>query len=156
MAANEYRFLTNWIVRGTVEQVSAILEDPLELPRWWPDVYLSVREVEPGVFALHTKGWLPYQLNWYSRRTESRHPYGFSLKAWGDLEGNGTWRFTAKGEFTMIRYDWRVRAEKPLLRYLSPLLKPIFGANHRWAMKRGEEGLRAELVRRFQSSEGKP
>ena len=42
----------------------------------------------------------------------------------------------------------RIRAEKPLLRYLSFLLKPVFSANHRWAMARGEESLRAELGRR--------
>ena len=47
-----------------------------------------------------------------------------------------------------ITYDWRIRAEKPLLRYLSFLLKPVFSANHRWAMARGEESLKAELARR--------
>jgi len=30
--------------------------------------------------------------------------------------------------------DWRIRAEKPLLRYRSFLVKPVFGANHRWVM----------------------
>ncbi len=33
-----------------------------------------------------------------------------------------------------ITYDWKIRAEKPLLRYLSLLMKPIFSANHRWAI----------------------
>lgn len=43
---------------------------------------------------------------------------------------------------------WRVSAAKPLLRYLSFLLKPVFAANHRWAMKKGEESLRIEIARR--------
>lgn len=47
-----------------------------------------------------------------------------------------------------IVYDWRIRAAKPLLRYLSFLLKPVFSVNHRWAMARGEESLKAELARR--------
>jgi hypothetical protein len=47
-----------------------------------------------------------------------------------------------------ILFDWRLDANKPLIRYLSFLLKPIFAANHRWAMARGEEGLRSELARR--------
>ena len=47
-----------------------------------------------------------------------------------------------------IRYDWTVEVEKPLLRLFAPLLWPAFSANHRWAMARGEEGLRRELVRR--------
>jgi hypothetical protein len=41
-----------------------------------------------------------------------------------------------------------VRADKPLLRYGSWFVKPIFAANHRWAMARGEESLKRELERR--------
>jgi hypothetical protein len=41
-----------------------------------------------------------------------------------------------------------VRADKPILRYGSFILKPIFAANHRWAMARGEESLARELLRR--------
>jgi hypothetical protein len=47
-----------------------------------------------------------------------------------------------------VTYDWLLRADKPLLRRLSWLLKPIFAANHRWAMARGEESLKLELARR--------
>ena len=46
-----------------------------------------------------------------------------------------------------VTYDWRVRARKPLLRSLSWLLKPLFAANHRWAMARGAESLALELRR---------
>ena len=155
MSANEYHFVTNWRVPGTVQQVSDILGDPLDLPRWWPSVYLAVEQIEPGdasgvgrVVALHTKGWLPYTLRWRFRVIESRRPYGFSLEAWGDFEGTGVWTFTQDGSFVKITYDWRIRADKPLLRYLSFLLKPVFSANHRWAMARGEESLIAELGRR--------
>ncbi|HYL73384.1 MAG TPA: SRPBCC family protein [Bryobacteraceae bacterium] len=155
MSANEYHFVTHWRVESTVEEVSDVLGDPMELPRWWPSVYLAVKQIEPGdadgigrVVELHTKGWLPYTLRWSFRVTESRRPYGFSLEAWGDFEGRGVWTFAPAGRFVDITYDWRIRAEKPLLRYLSFLLKPIFSANHRWAMARGEESLRAELGRR--------
>jgi hypothetical protein len=155
MSANEYYFLTHWRVESTLEEVSDVLGNPLDLPRWWPSVYLTVKEMEPGgangigrVVELHTKGWLPYTLRWSFRVTESRRPYGFSLDAWGDFEGRGVWTFTQEGPMVAIVYDWRIRAEKPLLRYLSFVLKPIFSANHRWAMERGEESLRTELGRR--------
>jgi hypothetical protein len=138
-----------------VEAVSDVLGEPTSLARWWPSVYLAVHEIEQGsengigrVVELHTKGWLPYTLHWFFRVTESRRPYGFSLEAWGDFEGTGVWTFVADGRFVDIIYDWRIRAEKPLLRYLSFLLKPVFSANHRWAMARGEESLVAELGRR--------
>lgn len=57
------------------------------------------------------------------------------------------------GAFVDISYDWRISAEKPLLRRLSFLLKPIFAANHRWAMARGEESLVLELRRRHAQTE---
>ena len=155
MSANEYHFVTGWRVERTVEEVSNVLGEPAELPRWWPSVYLAAREIEHGsengigrVVELHTKGRLPYTLHWFFRVTESRRPFGFSLQAWGDFDGTGIWTFAQEGRFVNITYDWRIRAEKPLLRYLSFLLKPVFSANHRWAMARGEESLTAELARR--------
>jgi len=39
-------------------------------------------------------------------------------------------------------------ADKPLLKSLSFLMKPIFAANHHWAMRQGEESLQLELARR--------
>lgn len=155
MSANQYHFITHWRVEGTLQDVSDILGDAVSLARWWPSVYLAVTQLEPGgangvgrVVELHTKGWLPYTLHWFFRVTESRRPYGFSLEAWGDFEGTGVWTFVEDGRFVNITYDWRIRAEKPLLRYLSFLFKPIFSANHRWAMGRGEESLKGELARR--------
>jgi len=47
-----------------------------------------------------------------------------------------------------VEFDWKLTADKPLIRYLSFLFKPIFSANHRWAMAQGEKGLAAELARR--------
>jgi hypothetical protein len=136
-------------VKSTVEEVSEVLNNARDLPRWWPSVYLSVKQTAPGgPVELLTKGWLPYTLRWSFRVTEAHLPNGFSIEACGDFEGRGTWTFEQDGPFVNITYDWRIRAEKPLLRYLSFLLKPVFSANHRWAMARGEESLKAELGRR--------
>ena len=155
MSANAYHFVTRWRVESTLKEVSEVLGNARDLTRWWPSVYIAVNELEPGgedgvgrVVELHTKGWLPYTLHWFFRVTESRRPHGFSIEAWGDFEGRGVWTFEQDGAAVNILYNWRIRAEKPLLRYLSFLLKPIFSANHRWAMARGEESLRAELARR--------
>jgi hypothetical protein len=48
---------------------------------------------------------------------------------------------------------WRISADKPLLKYLSFLMKPLFSANHVWAMARGEESLRLELARRHAAND---
>jgi Polyketide cyclase / dehydrase and lipid transport len=148
MAANAYRFESRWRVKASPEEVTEILSDAPGLARWWPQVYLEVRETEPKVYALHTRGRLPYTLRWNFRVTESHPPNGFSIKAWGDLEGTGVWTFTPDGAFTEIHFLWVVDANKPLLRWLSPVLKPAFEVNHKWAMARGEESLIRELERR--------
>jgi len=155
MSAPEYRFLTRWRVLGTPEETFAILSDAKELPRWWPAVYLRAEELEAARedgdgrrVRVHTKGWLPYTLDWQFRVTSSRRPHGFSLEAEGDLAGTGEWTLEADGPFTVVTYNWRIRAEKPLLRVLTPLLRPLLEFNHRWAMARGEESLSLELSRR--------
>src|SRR5262249_10169024 len=78
---------------------------------------------------------------------------GFVIVASGDFDGRGEWTFVQDGSHVNIQYDWRIRAEKPLLRHLSPLLRPLFEANHQWAMAQGEESLKVELLRRRATSE---
>ena len=160
MSANTYQFITHWRVPGTVDEVADILADATDLPRWWPADYLDVEETQPGddegigkEVSLYTKGWLPYTLRWQFRVTESSYPHGFALEAWGDLAGWGVWRLQQSGRVVDVTYNWKVRAEKPLLRRLSFLLRPLFAANHRWAMARGEKSLRLELARRAATGE---
>ncbi len=158
--AGDYHFVSEWWVAGTIDEVKAVLGDADSLAEWWPSVYLDVRQVQPGqpdgvgrLVELHTKGWLPYTLRWSLLITERITDRGFALRASGDLVGTGRWVFEQSGPEVVITYDWRVGAAKPLLRRLSWLLRPAFSANHRWAMKRGEESLRLELRRRRAATE---
>jgi hypothetical protein len=158
--SNDYHFVTRWTIPGTCEEVSEVLGNPLDLPRWWPSVYLTVEQTRPpdahGLgrrVRLLTKGRLPYTLRWEFEVVESRHPHGFAIEASGDFDGRGVWTFAQHAGSVDVAFDWRIRAEKPLLRSLSFLLKPIFEANHRWAMAQGEISLNAELARRRQTAE---
>ena len=153
--SNDYHFITTWRVRGTNGEVADVLRDSLDLPRWWPAVYLSVEEVTPpdehGLnqrVRLRTKGWLPYTLLWEFVVTESRYPDGFAIQAFGDFVGRGVWTITQDDEFVNVEFDWRIHAEKPLLQALAPLMRPLLEANHRWAMGQGEASLSLELARR--------
>lgn len=101
MAGNEYTFLTRWRVKGTAREVYDILSEAPDLVRWWPLVYLEVKEMEHGDadgvgkrVSLYTKGWLPYTLRWNFVVTEVRKYTGFSLEAQGDFAGRGVWAFT--------------------------------------------------------------
>lgn len=151
---HQYQFVTMWRVEALCGEVADILGDPLALPRWWPAVYLGAEETAPGDthglgrrVGLHTKGWLPYTLRWELELVESNYPSGFAIVARGDLDGRGVWTFEQDGRFTNVRYDWRLRTEKPLLRNFSFLLKPLFAANHRWAMAQGEESCEPAAAR---------
>ena len=157
---NDYHFTTHWRFAGTCGEVADILGDSSDLPRWWPAVYLRVEELEPpgphcvGLrVRLLTKGWLPYTLTWDLVVVESRYPESITIDAAGDFVGRGVWTFEQDGAFVNVTYDWRIRAEKPLLRTLSPVLRPAFAANHRWAMAQGEESLALELLRRRATSD---
>jgi hypothetical protein len=158
--AADYEFRTVWRVAGTLGEVRDVLGDGPSLPRWWPAVYLAVTTLREGdetgrggELALFTKGWLPYTLRWTLQVTEPITNTGYALTATGDLNGNGRWTFEQDGPEVVITYDWHVSANKPLLRRLTWLLRPLFSANHRWAMARGEESLGLELRRRRATSE---
>ena len=156
---NEYHFVTHWRLHASPEEVYSILDEPKQLVRWWPAVYQQVEitgydeENKANRYSLLTKGWLPYQLRWEFSTTEKIPYQKLSLEARGDFVGYGVWRFIPVLDFVDVTYDWRIRAEKPLLRYLSILLKPLFSANHRWAMAQGKKSLELELARRRAKTE---
>jgi hypothetical protein len=159
MALNDYHFITHWRIHATLKEVADVITDADGLTQWWPAVYLNVTETAPGdetglgkELELYTKGWLPYTLRWKLRVSEIGRR-SFTLQAFGDFSGRGIWSFEEDGPWVNITYDWQIRANKPLLRWLSPALKPIFAANHQWAMRIGEASLKLELARRRAQSE---
>ena len=167
MSSNEYHFITTWDIAATPEEISAVLGDAPDLARWWPSVYLTVSEVVAGdelgvgkVVDLWTKGFLPYTLRWRFTVTGSEPPTGFTIEARGDFVGRGVWTLQRElgadapgGPRTTVTYDWLVIAEKGILKTLSAVMKPIFKANHHWAMARGEESLKIELARRHAATD---
>lgn len=156
--SSKYHFVTRWRVEANAQEVYDLINDPLQFPRWWRCVYQSVTELECGdasgvgrCVRLCTKGWLPYALHWESTTLKAFPPHLISIRAEGDLYGRGVWRFEQSGTFVDVSFDWRVVPEKPLLRRL-PFCKPLFSANHRWAMRKGLECMKAELQQRREHS----
>jgi hypothetical protein len=152
---NRYTFVTQWRVDGMPAEVYELLRNSLDFVRWWPAVWLCADLVEPGdargigrIVRFVSKGWLPYLLRWTATTIESDPPRHLAIRASGDFEGEGRWSLAYDGAQTEVTYHWSIEANKPLLRYLSFALRPLFAANHHWAMARGEESLRLELARR--------
>ena len=161
MPTNDYHFIDRWRVEADVKEIADILEDAVSFPRWWGSVYFEVNELERGehnhgigkLISVRAGGWLPYTLRINFRTVESRYPHGFTMDATGDLEGKGIWTFEQNEPFVIVTYDWTIRANKPIIDKLSFLLKPIFRSNHNWTMRRGEESLKLELMRRRAKSD---
>ncbi|HLF75916.1 MAG TPA: polyketide cyclase [Dehalococcoidia bacterium] len=154
MVANEYHMLSHWRVLGTSEKVFDIVLRAEELPRWWPSGFTEALPIQSGdetgeakVVRLESRGFLPLLLRWHVVASEVDRPYRLVNKVWGDLEGECIWTFEQDGEWTEIASDWRIVVKMPMAAVVSPLVKPLLIANHRWAMAKGEQSLRLEVER---------
>jgi uncharacterized protein YndB with AHSA1/START domain len=143
--ANEYVFIDEWDVLAPQEAVFEALADARTYPQWWRPVYIAVdADCPPGVGCVshhEFKGRLPYHLKTRSEIVRLESPREFEVMVEGDLTGKGIWTLTPTGDGVHVRFDWRVLADRPLLRYLTPLLRPLFRWNHNWSIKRAIEGL---------------
>lgn len=155
MGVHRYHFVHRWRVESTLEEISEIMTDPQDLPRWWPAVYLETKVINEGdaeglgrVVAFHTRGRLPYTLRWTGTTVETRHPHGYRLEAAGNFIGAADLTFEQDGPVVEITFDWTIEVGKKLLRYGSYVVRPLLANNHQWAMRMGERSLQLELARR--------
>lgn len=148
MNVNDYTFLDRWFIPHPIDEVWPHIVTGEAYPLWWGTVYDAVEPLndipgdQEGAQAdVRAHGRLPYRIHFVSEITEVEPPYRLGLKAEGDLTGTGLWQLREKGAGTAVTFEWRIRVDKPLLRLLSPLFKPILAWNHRWTMQQGERAL---------------
>jgi mannose-6-phosphate isomerase-like protein (cupin superfamily)/uncharacterized protein YndB with AHSA1/START domain len=145
-AGTAYEFVDEWDVAAPPEAVFDALADARSYPAWWKPVYIDV-EADPGPAAVgkvtrqHFKGRLPYHLRTQTRTVRLERPRLIEGETEGDLRGRGIWTLTPTDAGTHVRFDWRVHADRPLLRALTPVLRPALRWNHNWAIARAREGL---------------
>ena len=115
------------------------------IDEWWTPVYVAVEADGPpevgAVSKQEFKGQLPYHLKTTSKIVKADPPRSFSVEVVGDLTGRGEWNLTERNSTVNVHFDWRVLADRRLLRYLTPILRPLFRHNHNWSIKRAIEGL---------------
>lgn len=143
--AGEYVFLDEWDVDAPREAVFHAIADARTYPDWWRPVYISVEADGPPEVGRasrqHFKGRLPYTVKTVSTLVRLERPEVIEIDVVGDLRGRGLWTLTERDGRTHVRFDWTVFADRALLRTLTPVLRPLFRANHNWAVKRAMEGL---------------
>jgi uncharacterized protein YndB with AHSA1/START domain/quercetin dioxygenase-like cupin family protein len=154
-----YEFVDEWEVAAPPQEVYEVLVDGRSYPRWWRPVYLDVTsEGPPAVGAVscqHFKGRLPYHLRTRSTLVALEPPALIVADVDGDLRGRGIWTLTPTTSGTHVRFDWTVHADRPLLRALTPALRPLLRANHHWAIARAIDGLEP-YVRSRAAADGEP
>ena len=152
-----YLFVDQWDVEAPQEAVFTALADSRTYPEWWTPVYLDVQGGgEPGLgseSSQHFKGRLPYHLRTHGRIVEYDPPRLVRAEVDGDLRGIGLWTLTPTPSGTHVRFDWQVYADRPLLRRLTPVLRPLFRWNHNWAIARAMDGLEPYAQRRAREAE---
>lgn len=101
-----------------------------------------------GVGSVRRIVWstrLPYRITVDIECVESVPHQRLRGRSRGQLDGEGLWLLRAEDGVTAVTYVWRVRTTRGWLRWLTPLLAPVFRWNHDRVMQAGEAGLRSHL-----------
>ena len=153
--AATYSFRDSWRIRGTLEHVAEAFSDTASLSTWWPTIR-EVRVLSPGtgsglgrLFQARIRGYLPYELRLQFAVTEAAFPTGFAVELTGDFHGTGRARLRQLGEDVEIQFALQIRIERPLLRWLSLLFRPLMAAQHDWTMAMGAASLNRALHSRL-------
>ena len=156
MPSNVFRFDEVWHLPGaTPAEVYDVLAHGELLPLWWKGVYLEATRLSPpgppqvgDRLRARARGALPYELQFILEAKELVPDQKVSVKTVGDFDGQ--WTATIVPEPGGVRVDlvWQVTVNRPILKRLAPLLRPVFAWNHRWTTPRGEKGLLEFLAER--------
>jgi Polyketide cyclase / dehydrase and lipid transport len=113
-------------------------------PGWWGDVWVSTSgDAGPPAPGTQTQvvahGYLPYKLRYEFECVAADTPHRIDSVLHGDFEGSASLTFEEVDGGTSVVLDFRPRVNKAGVRQLTPLLRPLFRSNHRWAMRRGQQ-----------------
>ena len=162
MPSNVFRFDEAWEIPGfSPEQVWDVLSDAELLPLWWGDAYKEIVPLDRlgkgkvgSKAKARARGALPYELNFIVEAIEMEPGKLVGVRTHGDFEGLWRAELSPKADGTHVKLTWIVTVERPILKFLSPLLRPAFAWNHRWTTPRGEAGLRRYLAQQNAASAG--
>jgi hypothetical protein len=146
-----YRFLDRWLVDAPIDRVYDAIGDPLGYERWWTDFVIRAEgdagEPRPGKKnRLLVRAYLPYKVQFGLEVLEAERPRRVLSRLSEDFDGTGEWTLTETAAGVEALLDWRPRVNHALIKYLTPVLRPLFRSNHVWAMRRGERQLREYLA----------
>ena len=140
-----YRFLTTWLLDAPIERVWDALYDARRWPTWWRGVQRVDVLDEGTLWRTAWRSVLPYTLEFEFAIEREERPSLLVGRASGELAGTGTWRLYEGPSGTASTWDWEVATTAPWMNAFGPLARPAFSWNHHRIMRRGADGLAAEL-----------
>jgi uncharacterized protein YndB with AHSA1/START domain len=157
MSSRHFDLVSHWCIHAPVAPVWAALTTPESWPQWWPGVR-AVQTLRPGgadgLGSLRRMTWatrLPYDVVVEIEAVEAIPHERLRGRSRGQMNGEGIWllREERNGQqaVTHVTYVWRVELSQRWMRWLAPLLAPLFRWNHRAVMKAGGDALNARLQR---------
>lgn len=158
--STHFELVSQWRIAAPVERVWQALVEPEHWPRWWPyvrTVHTLRRGGADGVGSVRRIEWatrLPYRIAIEVEAVEAEKHQRLRARSRGELEGEGLWQLRGAAAHTDVTYVWRVELRKPWMRWLAPLLAPVFRWNHHGVMRAGEAGLARWLA--CQAARGHP
>ena len=149
---NRYHLCTLWRTPSPLERVWPLILHSENWPRWWRGVEqartVRANEGDDGVGSIVHYVWrstLGYRLRFDVEATQVVPHVLLEGAARGDVRGIGRWRFRRVADATEIHHAWDVEVERPGLRLIAPVARPLFEWNHRRLMRLGARGLAREL-----------
>lgn len=150
-----FDLVSHWRLDAPVARVWQAVTDTPGWPRWWPgvvDVALLRRGDGTGkgrIEQITFRTGLGYRLKLALEVTEVLPEERLRARAGGTLAGEGIWLMKQAapdaGGHTDVTFVWRVTLPPGPLRWLAPLLAPLFRWNHQRVMRAGRIGLQQYL-----------
>ena len=80
--------------------------------------------------------------------SQSRYPEHFGIEASGDFVGRASGHIEQDGAYVNATLRLAHPRREAAAEGARAVMRPLLAANHRWAMRQGEESLALELLRR--------
>ena len=151
MTTRHFDLVSHWRLHAPVGSVWTALVQPEQWPRWWPGLRAvrTLREGAPGgLGSVRQMVWdtgLPYRLHLSVETVEVLNHQRLRGRVRGTLHGDGLWLLRGQHGVTDVTYVWRVELGTTWMRWLAPLLAPVFRWNQRRVMRAGAVGLARHL-----------
>jgi hypothetical protein len=146
-----YTFHSNWELPTSKRDVwQALSAEPFSWQDWWPELndvhdMKRVDGLRGTTFSCSWRAPMGYRLKSDVTIGKVVDLKQVTLHTDGDIRGSVICWLSETDGHTNIKIDWQVTTTKTWMKYLAPLLNPLFIYNHHAVMRSGERGLRNYL-----------